>query len=347
MRNSYIVSYDISDDKRLRQVFKIVRGFGDHLQADFDFAGGERPEATLLIQGHCDTVWALGTLEKMPFRVKAGRAYGPGIFDMKAGIVQALFALRALRELGLPMRKRVTLNLVSDEEVGSPSSRALTERLAQGCDAVLIPEPSAGKDGALKTARKGVGEYRVDVYGKASHAGLDFTSGVNANVELARQVVRIARFTRLSRGITVNVGIIGGGTRDNVVPDHAWANIDVRIARMADYGYVEKQFRSLKPFDKKTRVEVSGGLNRPPMERTPAAAALFRQARELAAPLGIDLRETAVGGGSDGNFTAGLGIATLDGLGAVGDGAHAAHEHIVVEQLPRRAALLTHLLLRC
>lgn len=319
--------------------------FGDHLQADFEFPdGGRRPSGRLLVLGHLDTVWALGTLTKMPFRVKNGRAYGPGVFDMKGGVAAAFFAVAALRELRVPVRKRVTLYFVTDEEVGSVSSRPVTEKLARGCDAVLVAEPSAGAHGALKTARKGVAAYRLEVHGRAAHAGLDFTSGVSATVELARQVTRIAHFTRLKRGITVNIGVIGGGTRDNVVPERAWADIDARIVRLADQAYIEKQFASLRPFDRRTRLDLTGGLNRPPLERTAAVAALFRHARKLAGPLGIDLRETAVGGGSDGNFTAALGIPTLDGLGAVGDGAHAAHEHIVVEQLPRRAALLAHLL---
>lgn len=318
--------------------------FGDHLQADFCFPCSVPSSGRLLVLGHLDTVWPLGTLQTMPFRVAGKRAYGPGIFDMKAGIVQALYAIDALQQTGAEVRRQVTMLLVSDEEVGSVSSRAITEKLAAQCDAVLVVEPAAGTRGALKTARKGCGTYRLEVQGKAAHAGLDFTSGVNAIVELARQAARVAGFTRLKRGITVNVGTIGGGTRENVVPAQAWAEVDVRVAKLADRAYVEKQFASLKPFDSKTRLRVKGGIDRPPLERTAAVAALFERARALAKPLGIRLTETSVGGGSDGNFTAALGVPTLDGLGAVGDGAHATHEHILIDQLPRRAALLAHLL---
>lgn len=316
---------------------------GDHLQADFDLGGRGRAARRLLVLGHMDTVWPVGTLRRMPFRVRGGRVGGPGVFDMKSGIVQTLYALRALRELGLGAGTQVTVLLVSDEEIGSGTSRALTEKLAKKCDAVLVAEPAAGRQGALKTARKGCGVYRLEVRGKAAHAGLDFTSGVNAIVELSRQVAKVARFTRLRRGITVNVGTIGGGTRENVVPAEAWAEVDVRIARLADSAYIDRQFAALRPFDRRARLQVRGWIDRPPLERT-AAVALFNCARELAWPLGIDLRETSVGGGSDGNFTAALGIPTLDGLGGVGDGAHASHEHIIVDELPRRAALLAHLI---
>lgn len=319
--------------------------FGDHLQADFDFPdGGRRPAGRLLVLGHTDTVWDLGTLQRMPFRVQDSRAYGPGVLDMKAGITGALFAVAALRKLRAPVRRRITLLLNTDEEVGSRSSRPVTEKLARSADAVLVVEPASGLRGALKTARKGVGEYRLVVHGRAAHAGVDFSKGASATMELARQLLRIVRFTRLRRGITVNVGVIGGGTRSNVVAERAWAHIDVRVVRLADEQYLKKQFASLRPFHKNTRLEVSGGLNRPPMERSRAGAALFRRARELARPLGMNLEESMTGGGSDGNFTAALGVPTLDGLGAVGEGAHATHESILLEEFPKRAALLAHLL---
>jgi glutamate carboxypeptidase len=321
-----------------------VAEFGDHLQADFQFPAAGRRAGRLLVLGHADTVWNLGTLNRMPFRVKRGRVYGPGVFDMKSGIVSALFAIQALRDLHVPLRKQITLLAVSDEEVGSASSRPITERLARGCDAVLVPEPPAGPQGALKTARKGVGDYRLEVHGRAAHAGIDFAGGASATAELARQLVRIARFTRLSRGITVNIGVIGGGTRANVVAEQAWADVDVRIARLADSAYIQKQFATLRPFDTRTRLEITGGLNRPPMERTAAIGGLFQRARQLAQPLGLDLRESMSGGGSDGNFTAALGIPTLDGLGVTGEGAHATNENIVLAEFPKRAALLAHLL---
>ncbi len=320
------------------------RDYGDHLEAEFGPRGRSSTRGRLLLLGHLDTVWDLGTLERMPFRVARGRAWGPGVLDMKSGVTAALFALRALARLRRPLPRPVTLLLNSDEEVGSVSSRTLTERLARNCRAVLVLEPGTGLHGALKTARKGVGEYLVRVRGRASHAGVDFSKGVSATLELARQIQRIAGFTRLRQGITVNAGVIGGGTRSNVVAEEAWARVDVRIARRADEAYLEKQFRSLRPFHPQARLEVTGGLNRPPMERSPAIVALFRRARELALPLGLKLEESSTGGGSDGNFTAALGVPTLDGLGGAGEGAHAANESIVLSGWPLRTALLARLL---
>jgi glutamate carboxypeptidase len=238
----------------------------------------------------------------------------------------------------------VTVLLVSDEEVGSDSSRAITEALAKKAAAVLVLEPAYGFEGAVKTARKGVGEYLVKVTGKASHAGLDFQKGVNAILELARQIEKVSGFTDLKKGLTVNVGIVSGGSRTNVVPAEAAAQVDVRIARMKDAAGIDKKMRSLRPFNRKCKIAISGGINRPPMERTAGVAALYAQASAIARDLGWKLGEAAVGGGSDGNFTAGLGIPTLDGLGGVGDGAHAAHEHILISELPRRAALIAGLI---
>jgi glutamate carboxypeptidase len=240
----------------------------------------------------------------------------------------------------------VTVLLVSDEEVGSESSRAITEALAKRAAAVLVLEPSYGRHGAAKTARKGVGEYVVKITGKASHAGLDFEKGVNAIRELARQIEKISKFTELKKGVTVNVGIISGGSRTNVVPAEATAQVDVRIARLKDAAGIDKKMRSLRPFNRKCTIEITGGINRPPMERTAGVAVLYSQAAAIARELGWKLEEAAVGGGSDGNFTAGLGIPTLDGLGGVGDGAHATHEHILISELPRRAALLAGLIER-
>jgi glutamate carboxypeptidase len=263
---------------------------------------------------------------------------------MKAGIVMALFALRALRELGIPVRKQVTLLLNSDEEIGSPSSRPITEREARRSDAVLVLEPPHGVDGVLKTARKGVGEFLLHVEGRAAHAGIEPEKGASAIVELSRQVIVLDQLAKTIKGATVSTGVICGGTRSNVIPADAEARIDVRVVRARDQQRIEKRLRSLRPIDRRTKLTLSGGFNRPPMERTPATAALFERARRLAKPLGIALRETAVGGGSDGNFTSALGVPTLDGLGAVGDGAHAAHEHIILRELPRRTALLAHLI---
>lgn len=329
-----------------------AKDFGNHLQIDFDFAGksvGKSAAKPVLLLGHYDTVYPLGTLATMPCRVVDNKLTGPGVLDMKSGIVLMLHALAALQEWHGKDRDRrlprpVTVLLVSDEEVGSESSRMITESLAKKAAAVLVLEPSYGRQGAVKTARKGVGEYLVKVTGKASHAGLDFQKGVNAILELARQIEKISGFSDLKKGLTVNVGIVGGGSRTNVVPAEAAAQIDVRIARMKDSAGIDKKMRSLRPFNRKCKIEITGGINRPPMERTAGVAALYAQAVAIARELGWKLGEAAVGGGSDGNFTAGLGIPTLDGLGGVGDGAHATHEHILISELPRRAALIAGLI---
>ncbi|MFZ0478202.1 MAG: M20 family metallopeptidase [Terriglobales bacterium] len=320
--------------------------FGNHLQVDFPGMAGGKP---VLLLGHYDTVYPLGTLAAMPCRIDGDKLMGPGVLDMKSGIALMLHAIGGLLEWAkskghAKLQRPVTVLLVSDEEVGSKSSRAITERLARKSGAVLVAEPSYGPHGAVKTARKGVGDYQVRVIGKASHAGLDFERGVNAIVELARQIEKIAGFTNLKNGLTLNVGIVSGGARTNVVPAQATAQVDVRIARMKDAAGIDKKMHSLHPFNRKCRIEVSGGINRPPMERTPGIAALYGKAVAIASELGWKLGEAAVGGGSDGNFTAGMGIPTLDGLGGVGDGAHAAHEHILISELPRRAALLAGLI---
>jgi glutamate carboxypeptidase len=317
------------------------REFGDHLQVDFGPAKGGR----LLLLGHLDTVWDIGTLERMPFKIAQGRVWGPGVLDMKCGVAMMLFALRAIQATGHKLNKRVTLLLNSDEEIGSKTSRPLTESLAKSSEAVLVLEPGTGLTGKLKTARKGVGDYEVRVRGRASHAGVDFTAGVSATLELAHQIPRIAAITRLPRGITVNVGVIGGGTRTNVVAEEAWAKVDVRISRLKDAAWLDRQFHKLRPIDKRTTLEVSGGLNRPPMERSRGIVALFHKAREIGRGLDLELEESMTGGGSDGNFTAALGIPTLDGLGGVGEGAHASNESILLAPIAARTALLARLLL--
>lgn len=263
---------------------------------------------------------------------------------MKTGIAQMLFAIDVLRAVRGELPRPVRVLLVTDEEVGSASSRAITERLAKQSAAVLVCEPPFGLEGALKTGRKGVGEYTVRVRGLAAHAGLEPEKGQSAIVELARQIVRIATFTEMKRGLTVNPGVLRGGTRTNVVAEHAECEVDVRIAKLADAARVEKKFRSLKPFNRRCQLEVSGGVNRPPMERSKAVAALFKLAQQAGGELGLNLTEVTVGGGSDGNFTAALGIPTLDGLGAVGDGAHARHEFVVTTEISRRTALLARLI---
>ena len=305
---------------------------------------GRRKRGRILALGHSDTVWPMGTLRTMPFRQAGGRLWGPGVLDMKAGIAFFIFAVKALRELDVPVASKVLLQVNSDEEVGSESSRALTEKNAKHSKAVLVLEPGTGLSGKLKTARKGVGDFTVTVRGRASHAGVDFTNGASAVVELARQIDRIAGFTHLERGITVNPGVIAGGTRTNVVAAEARAEIDIRVLRLKDAPALEKKFRALKPFDRRCTIEVTGGLNRPPMERSTGIVRLFRTAQKLARDLGVEAEESLTGGGSDGNFTAALGVPTLDGLGAVGEGAHASNESILVDRIADRTALIAKLM---
>ena len=300
------------------------------------------PAKPLLILGHLDTVWDVGTLEKMPFRVRAGRAYGPGVFDMKSGMVCGLWAIRALRACGISPPGPVRFFLNSDEETASLAFRKELMREARRARAVLVLEPAAA-GGALKTSRKGVGEFRVTVQGRSAHAGINPAAGVNAISELAQQIVRIESFARPRRGLTLTPGIIEGGTRVNVVPEQASVRIDVRVVRARDGAEIERRMRSLKPFHPEARLRVEGGVNRPPLERA-MTRDLFRVARRLAAGMGMNLAQTSTGGGSDGNFTAALGTPTLDGLGGVGDGAHARHEHVILSELPRRAALLAALM---
>ena len=314
------------------------KAFGDILELRFGPVRSARKPILLL--GHLDTVWPLGTLKDMPWREENGRYWGPGVFDMKAGVVMALAAIGILNELKLS--RPITLLLNSDEEVGSAVSRSITEKLAATSSAVIVLEPALGL--ACKTARKGVGLYNVRVTGVAAHSGVDFERGHSAILELAKLIETISSFTDLSIGRTVNCGVIAGGTRSNVIARNACAEVDVRIAKAGDAARIEKLFRSLKVSDPHCKLRITGGLNRPPMERKPGTIALFRQAEKLAAELGFELTEASTGGGSDGNFTAALGIPTLDGMGAVGEGAHAAHEHVVIEHLVPRVALLTAML---
>ncbi len=311
--------------------------FADSLQ--IDFRGREKIKPVLLL-GHFDTVYPLGTLAAMPCRASDGRLHGPGVLDMKSGIALMLYAIEALQAWHSGLPRPVTVFLVSDEEVGSYSSRKITEALAKQSAAVLVLEPAAGLGGAVKTARKGVGEYTLTVKGVAAHAGLDPGQGHSAILELARQIAKVADFNDLQRGLSVNPGVIYGGTRTNVIAAQATAEIDVRIKRAKQAATLDRKFRSLKPFDKHCKLSLEGGINRMPMERTAGVAALYKKAQAVATQIGWKLEEAAVGGGSDGNFTAGMGIPTLDGLGGVGQGAHAVHEHIVISELPRRALLL-------
>lgn len=316
------------------------RAHGDVVEARF---GPRRSGADrVLLLGHLDTVWPLGTLKTMPWRERAGRLWGPGVLDMKAGVAMALTAIELLKEAEL-LEREVVLLLNSDEEIGSPVSRAITEKLARECGAVYVLEPAQGL--AYKTARKGTGNWRVDVEGVAAHAGVDFEKGASALREMARVIETVSGWTDLKRGLTVSVGVAGGGTKSNVIPAEAWAEVDARIARAADGPRLARKFAGLKAVDRRCAVKVTGGINRPPMERTRGTVALFERARALAGELGFVLDEAATGGASDGNFTSALGVATLDGMGAVGEGAHARHESVVVEELARRTALLAGMLL--
>ena len=315
---------------------------GAHLRMTHAAQGIAR-RAQLLVLGHYDTVYATGTLHKMPFRIAGGKVFGPGVFDMKAGIVQALSALAALQQLEAPIGKEIVFLWTSDEEIGSESSRKLIETEARRSDAVFVLEPSLGPEGLLKTARKGVGEAEIRVTGRASHAGLAPEKGVNAIHELALQVARTREWNDSRRGISVNAGIIEGGTRTNVIPDRAKTVIDLRALHMADMRMIEKRLRSLQPILPGAKLEIRGGFNRAPLERRQSAA-LFERAQSLAGQMGLRIGECTAGGGSDGNLTAALGIPTLDGFGAVGDGAHSAREYVVARTLPERAALLAAML---
>jgi glutamate carboxypeptidase len=290
-----------------------------------------------MLLGHIDTVWPAGTLKTMPCRIGNERLWGPGTLDMKAGVAMAFTALEMLIEAGL-LEREVILLLNSDEEVGSPVSRPITEKLAQECSAVYVLE--AAQALAYKTARKGTGNWRIEIQGVAAHAGVDFEKGASALREMARVIETVSGWTDLRRGMTVSVGLAGGGSKTNVIPAAAWAEVDGRIARITDGRRIEKKFALLKPMDKRCKLNVTGGINRPPMERTRGTIALYQQARTLAAELGFRLDEAATGGASDGNFTSALGIPTLDGMGAVGEGAHAAHESVLLGHLATRTALL-------
>ncbi len=322
--------------------FHRVADCGDHLQVDFP---GGRSGKPVLLLGHIDTVYPMGTLSTMPCRLADGRLWGPGALDMKSGIALILHALEGLRGWhGDSLPRPVTVLLVSDEEVGSGSSRRITESLARRSEAVLVLEPAYGIKGAVKTARKGVGEYSIKVTGKAAHSGLDFEKGESAIVEMAKQITAISKLVDLKRGLTLNVGLVSGGTRTNVVPAQATASLDVRVARMKDAAVIDRQLKALRPFNRGCKLEIRGGVNRPPLERSAGVATLYKKALEIAKQLGWKLEEASVGGGSDGNFTASLGIPTLDGLGGVGEGAHATHESIIISELPRRTTLLAELI---
>lgn len=311
-------------------------GFGDVLEMRFGAEAGPRT----LVLGHLDTVWPLGTLAAIPWREEDGKIFGPGVLDMKVGVVMALAAVEALQQLG--EQPAATLLLNSEEEVGSPVSRPITEKLARESAAVFVLEPAQGL--AYKTARKGVGNFELHVAGVGAHAGVDFEKGHSAILEMAKLVQQVSGWTDLSRGLTVNAGVLSGGTRSNVIAAECRAEVDVRVVTMADAADIEARFRALQASNPACKLTVSGGINRPPMERGAGTVMLFERARALAAELGLDLQEAATGGGSDGNFTAALGVPTLDGMGAVGAGAHASHEHIVRAHLVERTTMLAGML---
>ena len=314
-----------------------VAAAGDQLTADWP--GGDPQAGRTLVLLHLDTVWPLGTLERMPIREEGGRLHGPGAYDMKASVAIAWLASRAMLDLRQTPRRSVRLLFTSDEELGSDASVELIRSEARRSDLALVME-MALPNGELKTARKGVGDFKVVAHGRSSHAGGNHERGVNAIEELARQVLALQKLTDYARGTTINVGVIGGGSRSNVVPDRAEMTVDFRVATMAEADRITQAFHALRPALPGARIEVSGGLNRPPMERNATMVATFEKARRIAAGIGLQLEEGSTGGGSDGNFTAALGVPTLDGLGAQGDGAHALHEHVVIDSLAQRAALL-------
>jgi glutamate carboxypeptidase len=309
---------------------------GDHTVLEM---GAGRPR--ILLVGHVDTVWPIGQLARMPIARKDGRLCGPGVLDMKAGVSMGLLATRAVFETAPPPTGSVAMLVTSDEETGSRTSRTLIEAEAQASDAVLVLEPALA-GGALKTSRKGIGQFHLQVTGVAAHAGVDPAKGVSAVRELARQILDLERLHDLTRGVSVNAGVIAGGIRPNVVAEEALAIVDVRAPTLADAAEVDAAFRQLRPHLAGARLSVTGGFERPPMERSAGVAALYAEAQAAAAELGQTIGEGGTGGGSDGNFTAALGVPTLDGLGAVGDGAHALHEHVEIDRvLPRTALLAT------
>ncbi len=322
----------------------LARGHFDGVHGDTAVVDlpGQLPGPPVLVLAHYDTVWPEGTLAQWPFTVTGGRASGPGVYDMKAGLVQGVWALRALDALGLP-RPPVRLLLSGDEEIGSPLSREVIEREAAGCRACLVLEPSAG-DGDLKVARKGIADFDITAHGIEAHAGLEPHHGASAVTAIAEATLAANRLADPWRGTTVNVGVLNGGSRPNVIAGHATAQIDVRVAEEAEGDRVERALRALVARDPRIRLTVTGGWNRPVFADNPATQKLFLSARRIAAALGVHLSEAHVGGASDGNFVAPLGVPVLDGLGAVGDGAHARHEYVDVDTLTERAALFAGLL---
>lgn len=347
-----------SDRQALREITRLLGNRFSRAGAEIEFVpapdGVERLLATFygaypslqpaLLIGHFDTVWPIGTLSRMPYSEDEDRAYGPGVYDMKSGIVMIEFALRAIESLATRHPRDVQVLLTPDEEIGSRNSRRLVEARARDSEYVLVIEPTLG-DGVLKTARKGGSQYVVNVTGRAAHAGVEPEKGANAVVELARQVIAIEQLADVERGTTVSPTVIEGGTVPNVIPENASVKVDVRASTLTEAERVDRAVRALRPYNPRCGISISGGINRPPMERKSEGVALFERARAIGADLGLELREGSTGGGSDGNFTAAVGVPTLDGLGAIGGGAHSVDEHIVKQSLIERTALLASLLM--
>jgi len=313
-------------------------GYGEHVRIRAG-DGAQDVSSTILLIGHTDTVHPRGSLAQRPWREVDGRIYGPGIFDMKANCALALEVINSCTTLHLAPRHPLVLLLTCDEETGSTTGRALVEEESRKARCVLVLEPSAA-GGTVKTSRKGTGMFTLAVQGIAAHAGLEPEKGASAILELGRQIQRLHAMNEPARGIAVNVGVVHGGTHSNVVAAEASAEIDVRFNTIDDAKYLEKMILGSQPFDERVKLNLSGGINRPPLERTEKVAALYEVARKVAARLGFELRETSVGGASDGNFAAALDVAVLDGLGISGGGAHATHEHILIDDVARRGALL-------
>lgn len=311
--------------------------YGNHLKFEYGKGKGK-----ILILSHFDTVWEPGELA---WKVVGDLCFGPGVLDMKGGLVQAIWAVKAIQDLQLSLRKKIVFLFTSDEELGSPSSRKIIEEEAKTSHFTLVTEPPVVGTGALKTARKGASQYMINITGIAAHAGNNPHKGVNAIWEAAKIIDYLQSLTDYKKGTTVNVGLVHGGGKLNVIPDKAEIGVDIRAENLAEQGRMDKIITNLKPFLKGTKLEISGGINRPPMVRNDESVKLFKKARKIGKSLGLDIKEAAVGGVSDGNFTSSLGIPTLDGLGVVGEGIHARNEHMIISHLPRRATLFCQLLL--
>ncbi|HVE58366.1 MAG TPA: M20 family metallopeptidase [Pyrinomonadaceae bacterium] len=339
-----VATWLTDETRKISENFKVerilVEGYGEHLIIRaFESLSGK----PVLLLGHTDTVHPRGTREKNPTRIEDGRLYGCGSFDMKANIVLMLEVLRAFTELELAPKNPLTILLSCDEEIGSYSGREIVEREAQGAEFCLVCEPSAG--GSVKTGRKGTGMFRIKTRGIPAHAGLEPEKGASAILEIARQIQIVHKLNNLAKGTTANACTITGGTTSNVIPAEAECEIDVRFTSMKEAERIENAIKNLTPFDERVTIEIEGEINRPPMERSRAVVKLYEKARRIAAGFDYELGETQVGGASDGNFVAALGVPLLDGLGVSGAGAHTLDEFIFIEDIPKRATLLAKLLL--